>query len=138
MIEQGTVVEVREGKAVVEMTPSAGCARCGICACGADGKMRIETDAPPGIAVGDPVEVDLPVGRMRAAVTVYLIPLVALLAGAMLGNWVGAAYWPKSSFEGVPAIVGAVVFVVAAFAGVALHERRAAGTRMPPTIRKIG
>ncbi len=138
MIEQGTVVEVRGDKAVVEMAPSAGCARCGMCTCGADGRMRIEADAPPGIAVGDPVEVDLPVGRMRAALTVYLIPLVALMAGAMLGNWLGTTYWPKSSFEGLPAIIGALVFVVAAFGGIALHERRSAGTRTPPTLRKIG
>ena len=137
MIEQGTVVEVRGDKAVVEMGQSGSCAHCRACLCGADGKMRVEVGAPPGIAVGDHVEIDVPVGRVQAAVTVYLIPLGALLAGAILGNGLGERFWPQSRYPGLLAIVLALVFVLAAFFGIALYERRAAKTRRLPTIRRV-
>ena len=137
MIEQGTVVEVRDGKAVVEMAHSGSCDRCRVCAVGGGGRMRIEVDAPEGIVAGTPVEVDVPVGRLSAALTVYLIPLGALLLGAMLGNWIGETYWPKSQFPGLVAIILALGFVVAAFLGVAMWERKAARKRPPPTIRRI-
>ncbi len=137
MIEQGTVVELKDGRAVVEMGASSCCSRCGVCSAAGSGKVRFETDAPFGIAVGDEVEVDVPIGRMRAAVTVYLIPLGALLAGAILGNWLGQTYWSESRFPGLLAILFALAFVVAAFVGIGLYERKSAKLRRPPTIRKM-
>jgi sigma-E factor negative regulatory protein RseC len=137
MIEQGTVVELRGDKAVVEMGQSGSCTHCRACACGADGRMRVEVSALPALAVGDHVEIDIPVGRLQAAVTVYVIPLGALLAGAILGNALGDAYWPGSRTPGLLAIVGALVFVVMAFVGIAVHERRASKTRPVPTIRRV-
>ena len=137
MIEQATVVELRGDKAVVEMGQSGSCTHCRACACGADGKMRVEVRTLPELAVGDHVEIDVPVGRLQAAVTVYLIPLGALLAGAILGNWLGDRYWPGGRYPGLLAILGALVFVVTAFVGIAIHERRASKTRPVPTIRRV-
>ena len=137
MIEQGTVVELKDGKAVVEMGASSCCARCGVCSAAGSGKVRFEADAPVDVIVGDSVEVDVPVSRTQAALTVYLIPLGALLAGAILGNWLSDTYWPKSRFPGLLAILFGLGFVVIAFLCIGIHERRAAKSRRLPTIRKI-
>ncbi|HEX9208571.1 MAG TPA: SoxR reducing system RseC family protein [Steroidobacteraceae bacterium] len=86
----GTVVEVRDGRAVVECEAQA--ASCGACASGrgcswrhAAGTRRLEVDAlrPDGaLQPGDAVELAVDDARLLAAAArLYLPPLAGLLLG---------------------------------------------------------
>ena len=100
------------------------------------GTMRVELDAIPGLSVGDRVEVDVHISQMKAALTLFALPLAAVLLGVLLGNWLSGNYFPDTRFPGLPAILLALVFVSLTYLGVYLYERKAAKTRKPPTIRK--
>ena len=99
--------------------------------------MRIELDAVPDVAVGDAVEVEVPVSRVKAILTIIVLPLAAVLLGALLGSRLTKVFLPASRFPNLAAIVLALVFVVATYVGLAIHERRTAGRRPRPTIRKV-
>ena len=68
------------------------------------------------IAIGDRVELSVPQGAvLRSSLLVYLLPLVLLISGALIGEW---------SWAGDPgAIVGGFVGLLAGFGLVRLHAR---------------
>jgi len=89
--ERGRVVEARAGRALVETTRSASCDSCGArhaCGCMGGGReARVWVADPLGVAPGDRVIVAVPEGTvLRASVLVYLVPVLALVAGAVVGN----------------------------------------------------
>jgi len=99
--------------------------------------MRIELDAVGDITVGDTVEIEVPLSRLRAIVTVIVLPLAAVLLGALLGNRLTKLFLPETRFPNLAAIVLAFAFVVVTYVGLAVYERRSAGRRPRPTIRKV-
>ncbi len=95
MRERGTVVAASEGTVDVRMVVSSACGGCTLCSMRAGGEtvMRGVRDAL-GARVGDTVEVEIPDAvTPRAAVAVFVAPVVALfagyLAGFLLGGWAG-------------------------------------------------
>lgn len=99
MIETPARITRREGDCawVVAAAP-ASCGACGGKGCGSSLFARFwHADAPEyqvdnaiGAGVGDTVVVGLPEGALLgAAATAYLMPLLFLLAGGLLGQWLG-------------------------------------------------
>lgn len=138
MIEQGTVVEVRGGRLVVEMERTARCGSCRACTLLGEGKMRIRVDAPEGISLGDRVEVEIPTTRMKAIVAVFVLPLAAALLGAILGSYLAEVLMPNTGRGNLLAIVLAVVFLAAAYVRLYVYERTSGGRRGQPTVRRLG
>lgn len=111
----GTVVEVRDGRAVVECAAQA--SSCGACASGrgcswrrAAGTRRLEVDAvrPDGtLRPGEAVELAIDDGRLLAAAArLYLPPLAGVLLGPAALRFAG--------FEAGPApLVAAAVGLLA-------------------------
>lgn len=100
--EQGRVVAVEEGAVWVETVKQAGCASCSArngcghkvldgARAGARARVRALCDEP-GLQVDEQVVVGIPEGLlMRGAVLVYLVPLLLLFLGALVGRaWFGA------------------------------------------------
>jgi len=89
--EQGQVVEVHSGRALVQTVRSGACEQCGArhaCGCTGGGReARVWADDAVGVQPGDRVVIAVPEGTvLRASVLVYLIPVLALVLGAIAGN----------------------------------------------------
>jgi len=85
------VVEVKPGQALVETVRSGSCEQCGARhACGATGggrEARVWADDPVGVRPGERVVIAVPEGTvLRASFLVYLVPVLALVLGALVGD----------------------------------------------------
>jgi len=93
--EVGTVAKVMDGELVVEFRPSACCAGCeAIHACflGDDKIRRARVRDHLGARVGDSVEVALkPNALIKASLLIYIVPLIGLFVGLLLGQRFSAA-----------------------------------------------
>ena len=102
----GTVVEVRDGYATVEICRD----RCGTerwsCSCCSTGSRpeRLRVDAT-GLNVGDSVEVSTPAYMAYIGVVVLFVLPLAL---AVCGGWIGAAIEGDTAAHGMPVIVGGI------------------------------
>ncbi|CEO14285.1 SoxR reducing system RseC family protein [Paraclostridium sordellii] len=87
MNQRGYVIELVDGTtAKIKMQKHSACAACGKCASSADKKdIIVEVDNNIGAKVGDYVEVNMDsVNVIKAAVIVYIVPLIALLGGTII------------------------------------------------------
>ena len=97
MAEKGLVIDEKGDKLVIKMTRKEACAKCRACIAGLSEKdMILEARNLCGASVDDWVEVELEAdGFLFAVGVMYGIPLIALLAGVLIGNFVIA---PALSF----------------------------------------
>ena len=132
--EQGRVVGMENGVAMVELDPQERCAGCGLCAA-SEGKMRLTLDAVEGLKPGQVVIVGIDRSRfLRSLFLLFGLPLIGLVAGAVLG----AAHPIPGMTGDASAAVLAVVLLVAAFLVALLYDRKVAAKAMPqPTILRI-
>jgi len=137
MIERGKVVKIEGERTVVEMEPTSQCGACRACVLGEGGKMSVDVPTVPGVSVGDQVEVDIPVSRLRAIVTVFVLPLAAVLLGAVLGNYLTTIYMVDTHHPNLLAILFALVLVVLTYLGIYIHERTWGSRRSRPFIRQV-
>ena len=138
MIEHATVVEIKGDRAVVELERTAQCGHCRACLSTGGGKMRIELDTAPGISVGDRVEIEVAISRLKAVFTIFVLPLVAVLLGAVLGNYLTGVYFPDARHPNLLAILLALALVLLTYLGVYLYERKGRSQGSQPTIRRTG
>jgi sigma-E factor negative regulatory protein RseC len=90
MAEKGLVIEQKGEKVVIRMTRKEACAKCRACIAGLSEKdMILEARNLCDASVDDWVEVELTNdGFLFAVGIMYGIPLIALLAGVLIGNFV--------------------------------------------------
>lgn len=93
-----------------------GCAAMGLCHAGDDGRsMVVETHNVLGAVVGDKVRLASRAGKfLLASFLLYVVPLLALIAGAVLGELVGAFYALRIDPNLLAAIFG-LAFMVGSF-----------------------
>jgi sigma-E factor negative regulatory protein RseC len=121
--EQGTVITVRDGAVDVRMEVSAACGGCSVCSQGAGGETVMhDVRDPLGVTVGDVVKVVIPdTIRSRAAVAVFVVPVLSLLlgylAGFLLGEWLGMN-------PDVTGLIGGLASANIAVIGIRAAERR--------------
>jgi positive regulator of sigma E activity len=125
--EKGTVVEIGDDVAKIELDEIEACGRCGLCRSAGRGKMLMEVDLAPGLEPGRKVLIEGGDKSWAASILLFLVPMVALVAGLMLGQYVSP--WGLSQ-ESSSAILGAL-FLVISFAGAILCERRLRSRRPP-------
>jgi sigma-E factor negative regulatory protein RseC len=124
MLETRAVIVQIEGRhAFVQASQANGCEQCSGKGCGA-GKLsqlfcskprQFQVDNSINAGIGDEVIVSVAEGSvLRGISVVYLLPLLLLVMGAMLGNsWVGQA-GQQDGYAAVGAILGlAAGFVIA-------------------------
>ncbi|MDK2849196.1 MAG: sigma-E factor negative regulatory protein RseC [Desulfuromonadales bacterium] len=140
MQETGTVVELR-GRHVAmvlcrKSTFCAGCAAMGLCHVDEDGRsMLVETHNVLGAAVGDKVRLATRAGQfLLASFLLYVVPLLALIGGAVLGEILGAFYALPVDRNLLAAILG-LTFMVGSFFIIRIGSRAIPrGTFMPEII----
>ncbi len=88
MTERGVVTKVKGNKATVSFDRKSACDNCHMCAVTKDGmKVEIVVENTLGANVGDFVSIEM--GDkfvLTAATIVYIIPLVLVFAGLMIGR----------------------------------------------------
>jgi len=85
--EVGEVVEVRGNIARVKIEGKKACAHCGVCTRISDNEMTVEAYADEPVKKGDRVVLSMGNGMiLKSAFIVYMVPLIALIAGYYLGK----------------------------------------------------
>jgi len=128
MRERGVVINVTGGRALIEVTPAEGCGKS--CSCSAvEGNARlrrIELEAPDGVRPGSLVTLEVDSGQVLASsAVVFLVPLVLLMAGAIVSKPLLAPLGLRMSPDAGMLLCGAVGFLVG-LAGAILFSRRGA------------
>lgn len=126
---RAVVRELLGEQAIVEIA-TAGCGRCHEKGgCGGQqltqmfcrGPRRYQVENAVGARVGDPVLVVVDAGALRRSANLaYVLPVAALILGALLGNWLAAD---------VGAIVGGGLALCGAFVVVRVKVPGASGNR---------
>ena len=101
----GTVVEVGEGTALIELKDEPGCGLRCACSCSLRSGSRTVRVARGDLEQGDTVRLFVPAwAGYLSIVIVFVLPIALFVAGGM----VGAAFESGSGAHGTPTIVGAV------------------------------
>lgn len=115
------MAEVTLGRARVRTQRGASCEQCGAqhaCSClGGGREALLWVEDPLGVRVGDRVTIAVPEGTvLRASVLAYLLPVAALVVGALVGHRLASAW-------GVAADLGAAGLGLAGMAAAFLLAR---------------
>jgi sigma-E factor negative regulatory protein RseC len=139
---RATIVQVEGQYALVQASQANGCEQCSGKGCGAGKLSRLfcskprlfQVDNPINAGVGDEVVISVAEGAiLRGIGLVYLLPLLLLVMGAMLGNaWVGQSSGQQDGY----AIAGALSGLAAGFIAVRLISLRQARNRSQPYIAR--
>lgn len=120
MEETGKVVELKANNvAVVMCEKHSACAHCeakGACSVGDEKTMRsVDTHNAVGAQVGDLVKLETETDKfMKSTFTLYGVPLVFLIVGAVLGKWLADVNGADP--EGWSALFGLGALVLSFFA----------------------
>lgn len=88
MEETGQVIKINGNFAQVEMQRHPACANCGLCTMGVGDKMLITAANTARAKVADRVKVTISgTVVLKSAFLVYIVPLIALLVGFVIGNY---------------------------------------------------
>lgn len=143
MLETRAIIVQVEGQyALVQASQANGCEQCNGKGCGA-GKLsqlfcskprQFRADNPINAGVGDEVIILVAEGAiLRGIGLVYLLPLLLLVMGALLGNaWVGQSAEQHDGY----AAVGAVLGLAAGFIAVKWISSSQARNRFRPYIAR--
>jgi positive regulator of sigma E activity len=137
MQETGTVIRISENRAAVSIQRPTGkqCAGCHACKPMGEHRFVLWVDADD-LAEGDRVTVEVPTpGPWRASLLVFGLPLVALVAGLVIGSrWTRLQEATGLGPEGAGLAAG-VALAVLCFAGAVTEERRFAKRHRPRIIK---
>ena len=119
MEEEGSVVRVESGYAVVRAEKGSGCEGCGSKASchamgGADGKMmEIKAINDVNAQVGDRVRVAIDsVVLLKSSFLIYIVPLVFMIAGGIAGDSYARSNMPDSDADLIAGSVGIFSFLI--------------------------
>jgi len=138
MREVGTVVASGDGRARVRVASSHACTQCGRCGLQVRGETTI-VEAVDGLEsrVGDLVEIEMGSGDLlKAAATLYLVPLALAAVGYLAGRWATGA---ADRLADVGGLVGGLISFGFSFSWLRHFDRRAqlSGRYLPVILRKI-
>jgi sigma-E factor negative regulatory protein RseC len=129
MRELGRVIETAGNMAKVEIFRRDECTRCKVCGFGSRDRIIAVATNTVGAKEHDEVELELEAAQVvRAAVIVYIIPLIFLLFGLYLGT-VFASHLGRRDIASLLAAVLGFGFLGLSYLGIAAYSKR-------PTIAK--
>lgn len=123
MEEIGVVVQTQGETAKVRMTRHSSCERCGACGMGGAREAEFTVLNPVGACPGQRVRIRVAPGTLyRAAFLVYIIPMIGLILGYLLGRWL-AQYYGIGIEEEIGMFAGFSVMALS-FIGLYRFDRR--------------
>ncbi len=85
--------------------------------------MLVEAQNSIGAKVGDHVLYSVGAGSIiKAGLLLYLMPILAFIAGVVLGTYSAPHYWPNANPDLITGIFG-LVFLLLAFTALKLYSR---------------
>jgi len=141
MIEETGVVIKTEGMTAIvrvhKRGTCEGCAARGVCEPSEDG-MEIEALNPVQARVGQTVEVSITTQTyLKSAIYVYGLPLIMLIAGAIIGKNIGDQYIKHIDSDLIAAILGFGGFFITFLLVRAWSKRAETRPEYKPIINKI-
>jgi sigma-E factor negative regulatory protein RseC len=143
MEELGVVTELKaNGLASVRPARSEACGSCsceGACqVLGGGGERKITAINRAGATVGDQVLLSIASGSfLKVSFVVYLLPILALVAGAILGQKYSAHLWPGGNPETVSVLTGLFCLVVSFFGIRRFNSQVSQNQTYYPVIEKV-
>jgi len=136
--EQGIIERISNKTAYVKVARSSACRHCSSKdSCNiSDRDMIVEVINRLNAKEGDRVEISVPEGTfLKLSLLVYISPVIALMTGAFLGNYLATLSGINPS--AAAAVTGAL-FLVIAFIGLKIFEnKKKAGDRYYPRMTRI-
>ncbi len=135
--EIGVVIKIKGENAVVKTQRKAACEGCSeksTChSMGGTRELEIEALNPVHARIGDRVTLEFATGRMlQLSLLLYIFPIAALLAGAVIGNQTAAGLGIDDSI--FSAITGFTCFFIALGTIMAIERKAKRSDRLKPTI----
>jgi len=134
MQETGRIIEINGEMAKVEVAQREICHRCpseNFCRLATGDSRQIEAVNKIGAKPGDIVKIEIGSGRiLTGAFIVYILPIVALLAGGVLTEWFGGS-------QNMAIITGMIALGVSFLIIWILNKWIARSRKMIPVIKEI-
>lgn len=133
----GTVVEVHEDTAVIEIWDAASCKEggaCGCCSYMSGGARRVDVERD-GLEVGETVEVSVPAssGYMSAFV-LFVLPLLLFIGGMFLG----AQFQTQATGNDLTTLAGGFGGFALGILVAVLYNKHLAAEGAKPEVRRVG
>jgi sigma-E factor negative regulatory protein RseC len=141
MIEEtGVVTKIDDTTAriiVQKRGTCEGCAASGVCESSENG-MEIEALNPIHAQVGQTVKVSIkPQAYLKGTIFIYGFPLVAFIAGAILGKNIGEAYFKEASSDMVSVICGFAALIISFLIARSWGKKAETKTEYKPVVEEI-
>lgn len=140
MKERGIVRAIRGGIAEVEVIPASpeACKTCGSCEDQPQGPALM-VDAVDGLVPGSRVWIEVQgEGELGPAVAVFLLPVLAILIGAILGAMLPDWFLEGTAWESIDstwgALLGAVVLLIPVLILIRIYDRSRSRRELGPRI----
>lgn len=140
MREYGVVIDVNDGRALIEVTPAEGCGKsCSCSAVAGNARLRrVELEAPEDARPGSIVTLEVDARHLLAtSAVVFLLPLVLLVAGVVGGNPLLGALGVRVDADLGMILSGAVGFLVGLVIGIMISRRGARRGWLMPRIVEV-
>lgn len=134
MKEYGVVLNVENGNAIIGLKRNSACSSCGACELGSNhSQMELTLENTVNARPGDTVEIQLPASQfLKASAILYLIPLIGLILGIVLGYYIGLALNANAEIIGA---VNGILFTTLAYMSIRrLEPKFKKNTDLNPTI----
>lgn len=139
MQEVGTVVEVRDDLAIVEVERSPACERCGVChhMLGTN-KMVAEARNDAQAKVGEKVNLEIESKIfLTMAFVLYIVPVVFLIIGYFIGSTL-VAFLQKPTYSQEVGILSGFIFLGFSYLIIRMIDRRAAlSKQLRPVVTEV-
>lgn len=123
MKEMGQIVHVESEVATVRIQRRASCGSCTACGMAkGQNEMYLKVANDLDAKLGDWVELDLKsVSFLKATTIIYLIPLISLIIGVIIGYFIAGFFSANAELYGA---VGGISFTILSFLGIRVMDPR--------------
>ena len=126
MKETGVVIELVDSRAKIAMSQTSACKNCNLCLNHENTAMVTEAWNNAGAKVGDQVCISVPDrGRIAGAFILFVVPVLALLSGLVLGLW-AAGQLGLRQHSSLGAGISAFIFLIPSFFLIRWYDKRLA------------
>ncbi len=142
MEEEGVIVEISGFTAIIKASRSGSCDSCSAkssCASISETEMLVEANNSIGAKIGDHVLYSVGAGSIiKAGVMLYLMPILAFIAGVVIGTYAAPHFWPATNPDLITGVFG-VLFLALAFTALKLYSRitEKNATHKPQVLRVV-
>lgn len=137
MIEKGQIVDIKDGKAKVELIRNDMCGKCHACDTGRNNRMLIDVDVISGVEIGDKVSLEIKeTSILKATMIMYGIPLLFFFIGVFVGYAISSILGVDNISQIIEAILGLLLTAIS-FIGIKYYSNKVIHTEYKPIIKKI-